>query len=62
MTKKEKPIAILTINEDVSKMTLDEVNSLNNWLHKQAFELVFHRKSYGKCRFRLMPQTKGKGK
>jgi len=52
--KKEKPIAILTINEDVSKMNKKEFNRLRGWLFGTSCSILREQEQYGKCRFRLM--------
>ena len=57
--KKERPIAILTINEDVSKMNKKDRTILLNWIGRINHEIFNYHVCYGKCRFRLM---KGKGK
>ena len=50
----EKPIAILTVNDDIAKMSKGERNRLCGWLLKQAEDLSINYKQYGKCRMRLM--------
>ena len=58
MKDTEKPIAILTVNDNISKMTAKERQRLQNWLIRQARDIESDYAAYGKCRMRLMKLTK----
>ena len=53
-TKKEKPIAILKVNEEIGSMSKKEFSRFYSWLLNTEREILEDRKHYGKCRFRLM--------
>ena len=53
-TRAQKPIAILTINVDVSKQTPWKLNRITTWIETAAETLQKDAKNFGKCRFRLM--------
>lgn len=50
---KEKPIAELKINKDISKMNVKEWNDLIGWIEKCRDDIVQKQKDFGKCRFRF---------
>ena len=54
MAKKEKPIAILQVNEEIGAMTKREFSRLFKWIVSIERELLESRTHYGKCTFRLM--------
>ena len=58
MSKKSKnidrPIAILTIKQDVSKMDYQAHKQLIEWIYDAYWHLRFEPEQFGKCRFRLM--------
>jgi hypothetical protein len=52
------PVATLTIHNDISKMNVDELIRLLNWIKKCHRDIDSEPMAYGKCRFRLMPNAK----
>lgn len=53
VAKSKKPMAILTINKDVSTLDVDGLIRLLNWIKKIHRDLDSEPKNYGKVRFRL---------
>jgi hypothetical protein len=51
--KKEIPIAILTVNTDISKMKSKQRIKLIQWLESAVSEIEYKHEHYGKCRWRL---------
>jgi hypothetical protein len=51
--KKDKPIAILTINQDVKDLTKEDYRALSKWLNRIWCNL----RGTKKRRFRLMKET-----
>ncbi len=51
---KDKPIAILTVKDEVSKMNKRQRDRLCKWLRTLAGDVERDYAKYGKCRMRLM--------
>ena len=58
MAKKEKPIAILQVNEEIGTMTKREFSRLFKWIVNIERDLLENRTHYGKCIFRLLKGDK----